>query len=244
MSDRGWEELSTHSTTPSYSFEEFHIEEAGPGNEFPGTDGTRQVSTAAASSEVGTIPGHPAGTSSEIRGASYALDLNMLSEDLRLVMMRIRAGIRGPAFADASASYPPTSFFHNAALMPTPGRQALDPRKHLSWLLLGYNRRQGAYIGEPVEIKAVMLKADLQSLGQCLLTTLQDMLGSRLGRSLQPALTGIAQCGIAFLSLALRRTIGMGPMLAHHIVIGGEFQADSESAYGVTPNPTPIQFAH
>lgn len=160
-------------------------------------------------------------------------DMNMLSEDLRKVMLNIRSSITAAAPSSALAVIPSSRIFQNAALTPTQGE--VDPRKHLSWLLLGYSAPQGQYIGEAVELQGVKLAEELQSLALSLVYSLEDLKGSRMGRALNPALAKIVEVGCAFLTMALRPKIGLGPMTAHHVLIKGEFRIDAASNFGVTP---------
>ena len=170
-------------------------------------------------------------------------DVNMLKEDLRDVMLKIRTHIvKSPSGMEALAL--PTDCFCQSSVVTASRRTDLDPTQHLSWMLLGFNinMKQDKYEGEPVAwIDPAEMRTEERMTCQCLLDSLKDFLGGRRGRALPPALVRLGRVGIVFLELAVKGQCAIGPLIGHHIMIHGQFKVDDSCTFGIVPDYKSIE---
>ena len=170
-------------------------------------------------------------------------DVNMLKEDLRDVMLKIRKHIvKSPSGMEALAL--PTDCFCQSSLVTASRRTDLDPTQHLSWMLLGFNinMKQDKYEGEPVAwIDPAEMRTEERMTCQRLLDSLKDFLGGRFGRALPPALVRLGRVGIVFLELAVKGQCAIGPLIGHHIMIHGQFKVDDSCTFGIVPDYKSIE---
>ena len=171
-------------------------------------------------------------------------DVNMLKEDLREVMLKIRKHIAKPPSGSEALAIP-TDCFGQRSLETASHRTDLDPKQHLSWILLGFNVQQDKYEGEPMAwIDPAEMRDEARNTCKLLLDSLKDFLGSRRGRTLTQALECLGHIGIAFLELAQDGKCAVGPLTGHHIMIHGQFVVDNSSSFGVRPDYTSIEEVH
>ena len=207
----------------------------------PGSRGSTEVPM-----EVPVDPRQGYQGSMEVPSSELPFDVRMLGEDLRTVLNNIRRDIlrqpqmRATVASDAICITNPSDMFCQASLGGSIGGS--DPRQNLSWMLLGFSSKQHKYIGESLQwVEPAEMRSQERCLGQLMLDSLKDFLGSRHGRAIPFALVTLGGIGIAFLEMALKGQCAIGPVTGHQLMIRGKFRVNISSSVGVSPHYSSIE---